>query len=308
MQRRPHLPGPSQAFVEKKTKILDRLAVPEAEYTDLSPKGTVDKGIRRLIDEINSTDGFVTTSSCAGRVSVFLEGRKAAALSDADAGAGADEQPPAQVAGVGGKGAGGTWLYVSHDPVQGQDWLQTLALEDGEARRTGRLIHFKFEPMILHVLTASLAHAQLLLRSALQAGFRESGAVNLTADSEAAAAPMVAVRSMGLGFESLVGHELEGKRYALVSGSYLRALMDIGNERFSENTRRIERFRGAFRENLARIGADGRQWEDPAARRERMRAEGLRRKATAAEGVVDEENRGRESADDLYVALDFGLA
>lgn len=148
MQRRPHLPGPSQAFAEKKTKILDRLAVPEAEYTDLSPKGTVDKGIRRLIDEINSTDGFVTTSSCAGRVSVFLEGRKAAAFSDADAGAGADEQPPAQVAGVGGKGAGGTWLYVSHDPVPGQDWLQTLALEDGEAQRTGRLIHFKFEPMV----------------------------------------------------------------------------------------------------------------------------------------------------------------
>lgn len=146
MQRRPHLPGPSQAFAEKKTKILDRLAVPEAEYTDLSPKGTVDKGIRHLIDEINSTDGFVTTSSCAGRVSVFLEGRKAATFSDADADA--DEQPPAQVAGVGGKGAGGTWLYVSHDPVQGQDWLQTLELEDGEAQRTGRLIHFKFEPMV----------------------------------------------------------------------------------------------------------------------------------------------------------------
>ncbi|KAG8408658.1 hypothetical protein J3458_019679 [Metarhizium acridum] len=304
MQPRPHLPGPSQAFAEKKTKILDQLAVPEAEYTDLSPKGSVDRGIRHLIDEINSADGFVTTSSCAGRVSIFLQGRKATPCADADA----DEQPPAQVAGVGGKGAGGTWLYVSHDPVKGQDWLQSLEFEDGEAQRTGRLIHFKFEPMILHVLTASLAHAQLLLRSALQAGFRESGAVNLTADSQSAA-PIVAVRSMGLGFESLVGHEFEGKRYALVSGSYLRALMDIGNERFSENTKRIERFRGAFKENLARMGSDGRRWEDPAARKERMRAEGLRRKAMAAE-VVAEENGARERVDDLYegIALDFGLA
>lgn len=144
----PDLPLPSTTFIEKKTKILQQLAVPDAEYTDLSPKGSVDVGIRDLIEEINAFDGLVTTSSCAGRVSVFLEGRKVAEAGEHDG----------QLAAVGGKGAGGAWLFVSHDPVlDGDDtWLTSLNLsERGEAwqkaTQTGqekRLIHFKFEPMV----------------------------------------------------------------------------------------------------------------------------------------------------------------
>jgi tRNA(Phe) wybutosine-synthesizing methylase Tyw3 len=138
------------AFLDKKKKILEQLSVPNTEYTDASPKGSVDEGIRDLIDEINQSTGFVTTSSCAGRVSVFLEGRRVAETN------GDDEQ----VAGVGGKGAGGTWLFVSHDPVpddgdENKDWSSTLGLEDSNAVQyvTGtvkerRLIHFKFEAMV----------------------------------------------------------------------------------------------------------------------------------------------------------------
>jgi tRNA wybutosine-synthesizing protein 3 len=139
------LPDPSASFTEKKNSILEQLAVPDAEYTDLSPKGTVDKGIRHLIDEINSTQGFVTTSSCAGRVSVFLEGRKAPLRPEEDV----EERAP-QVAGVGGKGAGGTWLYVSHDAVDDRHWVNSLEFSDGEGDQDGqrRLIHFKFEPMV----------------------------------------------------------------------------------------------------------------------------------------------------------------
>ena len=43
-------------------------------YRDKSPKGSVDEGIRELINEINSYEGLVTTSSCAGRVSIFVDG------------------------------------------------------------------------------------------------------------------------------------------------------------------------------------------------------------------------------------------
>lgn len=136
--------------------------------------------------------------------------------------------------------------------------------------------------MILHVLTASPAHAQLLLRAALQAGFRESGAVNLAAP----ATPMVTVRSMGLGFESLIGYDApDGQRRRLVSAEYLAALLAIGNEHFAENAGRIARFRAAFRDASAdapgRLPA-GAGWEDTAVRRERMRAEGLRRQAALA--------------------------
>ncbi|KAG5939570.1 hypothetical protein E4U59_003040 [Claviceps monticola] len=293
-------PKPPPGFEAKKARILHDLAVPEAEYTDASPKGTIDTGIRDLIDEINAAEGFVTTSSCAGRVSVFLEGRKVAAgvHGDAHAGDSSGSGSASQVAGVGGKGAGGTWLFVSHDVVEGENWVDGLALRgnaEGEATETKtedeteeerrRLIHFKFEPMILHILTASPSHAQALLQAALQAGFRESGALNIIPQADSSTTPMVAVRSMGLSFESLIGFESSrsGARHALVTVSHLRLLMGIARERFAENSKRIERFRGSFASRVLesrekRTNSDGREWEDAAARRERMREEGLRRR------------------------------
>jgi tRNA wybutosine-synthesizing protein 3 len=131
------LPSPPSHFVRKKERILALLAVPDAEYSDASPKGSVDAGIRDLIGEINALDGFVTTSSCAGRVSVFVEGNKKA----------------------GGKGGGGAWLFVSHDPVvidANEDARALLGMGDSvsvEAEQHGiskdmRLVHFKFEPMV----------------------------------------------------------------------------------------------------------------------------------------------------------------
>jgi len=138
---------------------------------------------------------------------------------------------------------------------------------------------------ILHVLTASLEHAQLMLSCGVQAGFRESGAVNLVADSQQdQAAPMVAIRSMGLGFESLIGVEdADGRRRCTVSNEYLRSLVLIANERFDENSRRIRRFHDglarAFSQPTEKVNRDGIVWEDAAARRERKRAEGLRRQA-----------------------------
>ncbi|KAI9172290.1 tRNA wybutosine-synthesizing protein 3 [Paramyrothecium foliicola] len=283
------LPPQAASFVERKARIVQQLAVPEAEYADASPKGSVDAGIREFVDEINGVEGFVTTSSCAGRVSVFLEGRRAV---------GPDADDGQQVAGVGGKGGGGTWLFVSHEPLSGedgagiprQDWSAVFGLGDAETTsewkakgghsRSRRLIHFKFEPM-------------LLLRCALQAGFRESGAVSLTPTAaDEPATPIVAVRSMGLGFESLIGFEDEGGRKLMVLPEYLETLVEIANERFAENTKRIERFRSAFRDAMQvnpKKKPDGGDWEDAAARRERKRAEGLKRREELKSAVPVEQ-------------------
>lgn len=152
---------------------------------------------------------------------------------------------------------------------------------------------------ILHVLTASLHHAQLILSCGLQAGFRESGAINLLppSSSSTAATPIVAIRSMGLGLQSLIGRETNGIKHCTVSGDYLKALIKIANERFGENARRIERFRrllvGAFgmagedgEDNIQgtlaggaarRVREGGGAWEDAEVRRERKRLEGLAR-------------------------------
>lgn len=138
--------------------------MPEELYDDLSPKGSIDIGIRDLIDEINAFSGFVTTSSCAGRVSVFAEGQKKVRGGDSDdarLGAGDVEQEPSirTLAATGGKGGGGRWLFVSHDKVDStgreQDLVTFLGLHsygdvEGDAVpfKEERLIHFKFEPMV----------------------------------------------------------------------------------------------------------------------------------------------------------------
>jgi tRNA wybutosine-synthesizing protein 3 len=173
------------AFEARKWKILEDLSVPDAEYTDLSPKGSVDEGIRDLIHDINALDGLVTTSSCAGRVSVYLEGRRkreesrrsqpivSCATTEMSTGDRADDAPFANVAArpprnrkfasSGGKGAGGCWLYVSHDPVSLGKGEKTASLHElfgvspglekpvegiAAAKQSMRLVRFRFEPMV----------------------------------------------------------------------------------------------------------------------------------------------------------------
>lgn len=145
----------SPQFIARKQKILEALTVPDAEYTDLSPKGSVDEGIRELINQINSMDGVVTTSSCAGRISVFLEGRKGQGFVER-----LDETPSTEETPVpGGKGMGGKWLYVSHDPINVNALLEKRNIHDllgleplstsvSQDTVTQRLVRLQFEPMV----------------------------------------------------------------------------------------------------------------------------------------------------------------
>ena len=152
-------------------KILQALRKPDDEYTDSSPIGAVDPNIRQLVNQINETDGYVTTSSCAGRISVFLEG---AAKSKDDSGN--DEGRTSSSAQ--GKG-GGSWLFVSHDPVDVRTVQEDGALFElfslpkdartsfPSADEVVRFVHFKFEPMVSGVCVSStvLCLSHSLLRS-----------------------------------------------------------------------------------------------------------------------------------------------
>lgn len=149
-------------FEARKQKILEQLDAPNGEYHDLSPKGSIDAPISELITEINGFDGIVTTSSCSGRISVFLEGRKA----DGNA-PNLPEESEESRAGPGGKGGGGTWLFVSHDPVEvpnasfSTDFMSKFSLQraaDEELSRSDaqrRFIHLKFEPMVRSMYSVS---------------------------------------------------------------------------------------------------------------------------------------------------------
>jgi tRNA wybutosine-synthesizing protein 3 len=163
----------------------------------------------------------------------------------------------------------------------------------------------------LHVFTASLEQAQTVLSAALQAGFRESGALNLVSSGSEPATPIVGIRSMGLALESIVGFEYEGKPICMLPGYQIRNLLQVGNERFKENTKRIERFRTLLKElsqaggdvGAKRKAADGGEWEDAEARRARKRAEGLKKaqkvRAMKEVGVQDRVDNGVEGMPDI---------
>ncbi|GAD97879.1 COG1590 daomin protein [Paecilomyces variotii No. 5] len=346
------------SFESRKRKILAELSVPDAEYTDLSPKGSVDEGIRDLIHDINTVAGLVTTSSCAGRVSVFLEGRKKKekkekqktdtatssnltakstdtainqnkkSNEDDEEGKFEDDNDDTerQFASAGGKG-GGRWLYVSHDPVKVTETgdavdspsfheLFGLVPGDGSLASTDRkknglrLVHFRFEPMILHIMSATLHHAQPILTAAFSAGFRESGLQSLRCLSDdMETSPIVAVRSSGLSLESIIGYCDDNSTNddgspiirSLVTEEYLRMLVGLANERFTVNIERVQRFRTKLLDLISvsddahRNGGKGRTkpvgWEDEATRRERKRAEGLARQKALLEA------RGKAGAD-----------
>jgi tRNA wybutosine-synthesizing protein 3 len=132
-----------------------------------------------------------------------------------------------------------------------------------------------------------------VLSAALHAGFRESGAINIASNLDGETTPMVAVRSTGLAFDSVVGYLHDSNDYtstplifSSVGESYLRSLVAIANMRFQENTRRIERFVEAL-DTTCQPGIllkpKDREWEDADTRRERKRAEGLGKKQALQE-------------------------
>ncbi|KAL3472337.1 COG1590 daomin protein [Aspergillus californicus] len=302
-----------QNFISRKSKILAELSTPEEEYTDLSPKGSVDEGIRDLIKDLNALPGLVTTSSCAGRISVFLEGRKSHSQSQQEITPGAAEQR--KFVPSGGKGAG-RWLYVSHEALStGSCNAQVtedssnkekmslhgmFGLIPGDGKPPGvdkeghapRLVRFHFEPMILHIMTATLQHAQPVLSAASSSGFRESGLQGLRClEGDDGPSPIVAVRSAGLALETIIGYcedadNGESVIRSLVTEEYLQMLVAISNERFLVNSERRERFRtallSAWSSDKSGVKTKGRKrpsgWENSETRKERMRAEGLLRK------------------------------
>lgn len=143
-------------------------------------------------------------------------------------------------------------------------------------------------------MTASLHHAQSILAAAINAGFRESGVQSLKNLNDPNVFPMVAVRTSGLAFESLIGflmesgpsEESQGIIHSLVSEEYLGILLKIANERFQTNTKRMKRFKNAL---FSERDKPSPKWEDTMTRQTRMKEEGLTRQQALQKGHNDQE-------------------
>ena len=109
-------------FDARRRQILQSLGADV--YTDKSPKGSVDDHVLVLCNLLNTHKDIVTTSSCSGRISCFVNAC--------------------------GRAKGGRWAFISHDVAEPQEVLAAVHKEMEEHGHESLNMTFKFEPFVLH--------------------------------------------------------------------------------------------------------------------------------------------------------------
>ena len=206
-------------FANTKKNALRALYGIGASEFDNSPKGSVDKPIRALVDLINKHPRYATTSSCSGRITIF----------DPLGGANDDERPnPTKSNEESGSGkGGGKWLLSRHGYITHKNVLDVLNNHEGS-----HTLLFKHEPMLLHVACASIRDAALLHRIGVEKGMlRESGTV-ITEKRIT-----VALR----GYALALTIPLAANGPLRPSNEYLEILIDEANDRFRKNEQNLRK-------------------------------------------------------------------
>lgn len=228
-------------FEQKKKHILKQIELTDDDHHDASPKGTIDAPLLPLIHLINKNKDMFTTSSCSGRVSVFLEGdRIVAQPSNEETKTGENTDTKMVREKIGGKGAGGKWLFVTHDPndLQTDKWLDEIKnyqedrSTDEDTSAPKRYLLYKFEAMILHVKCRNKETANKLYTIAMGCGFRETGI---------GSNDLVGIR-ISIKLDVPLGYfdTTTGRIKFLVSDEYIHELDIMSLARFQENFRRMD--------------------------------------------------------------------
>ncbi|KAH3671352.1 hypothetical protein WICMUC_004649 [Wickerhamomyces mucosus] len=246
-------------FDQKKNAIVEEISSTLNAVKDASPKGSIDELCIPIIKLINSHKDLVTTSSCSGRVSVFIEGNKV------------KEQDNVK---IGGKGDGGNWLFVTHDKNELELWYKDYKFIYGQSSTldlplSTRYILFKFEPLILHIKCRDFSTASLIYQTAMNCGFRESGiGVN----------NIVAIR-ISIKLDIPIGFLTSDNEYSLfIDENYLKLVTNLSLDRFNENERKLSQLYSAIEENIInQPQKEEKVWESKKDRAERMKKEGLER-------------------------------
>lgn len=248
-------------FDQKKKSILAEIGATDEITPDASPKGTIDEFCIPIIHLINSNKDMVTTSSCSGRVSVFLEGMKNIDQDDIK---------------IGAKGNYGRWIFVTHDPKDLPDWSSSVNFKyitDGSSYGStdvnARYILYKFEPLILHVKCRDLEMANNLYSVAMSCGFRESGIGTNN---------IVGIRisiklDVPIGFLNETNQELT----SFVSEDYLRIITKLSEDRFKENFKKLDALYKAIK-SLNTLKSPISKVETKEERKSRKMKEGLARR------------------------------
>lgn len=259
-------------FDQKKESILREIGATNEVTPDASPKGTIDVKCLPIINTINANHDMVTTSSCSGRVSVFLEGIKK------------------QEGQIGAKGHEGRWLFVTHDAEELPQWWEAVDFVYGEAAgstsstpaNTTRFILYKFEPLILHVKCRTLEMANRLYAAAMGCGFRESGIGTNN---------IVAIR-ISIRLDVPIGYmSTDDQMVSFVNKQYLEMVTKLSLDRFEENDKKLVALEQCIRALDVAVATPVEETKEE--RRERKMREGMARR----EGVrAEKEKKKAEKA------------
>jgi tRNA(Phe) wybutosine-synthesizing methylase Tyw3 len=228
-----------QSYHQRKAHVLAQLSSGEI---DKSPKGFIDEHIADLCHWINKRPNIYTTSSCSGRITLFLHGEES---------------------------KGGHWLLATHDKTTEEEvansLLQLIPKNDAEKYNFGGFfkdgkipqndqndqndaanndfknitypltkdstVYFRFEGAIMCVETQDIETASKFIVVAHETGYRESGLTSLTSRY------VVNVRG-ALRFDIPI--MLNGK--LLVSVEYIKEIIKLANDYMDQNWAKIDKF------------------------------------------------------------------
>lgn len=117
----------------------------QLEKKDKSGEQQIDERIRRIVEKLNKSENYYTTSSCSGRIVLV----KSLAEKAED-----------------------VFLFKSHDKISFNDLKKAV-----ENIKYSDLIYFKQEPVILHIACSDLKKAEELLDKARDSGFKKKGVI-----------------------------------------------------------------------------------------------------------------------------------
>ena len=181
-------------------KIFTSLKKNALSKKDKSNKGSLDKPIKALVEKINDLQNYYTTSSCSGRIVLWVEPQS-------------------------GKKNEVQFLFVTHNYITA---VTLKKIEDSLKQLPLNKVWFRFEPMILHVACKTLDDANSMLNKA-RPFFKHSGIMT--------AREKIVVELRGSEFiEALIAKD----RKMLVSDSYMKILIEEGNRKMKQNKRKIE--------------------------------------------------------------------
>lgn len=227
-------------FEQRKRKILDGLQFEsKTENPDKSPKGFIDEPIIPLIACINDTNTFYTTSSCSGRISLFLQEKLINIKSQ----------------------KGGEWLLISHNLITSEQITNAIncylnkvnLITDNLSSSKFVEISLKFEPFILHIECKDLQSAKKLLLLSKQTGFRESG-INAISNRIILRITFNLKLEIPLffGFQHNLNNIEKGFILPNINQKYIEMITNISNNKMRENLSKINIFYQEYKNKFNR--------------------------------------------------------